>query len=187
MLAAIGIGLEMGMPISMIERAVKAVTSVPGRFERIDEGQDFTVVVDYAHTEDALYRLLQAAQAIKKGRSITVFGCGGDRDAGKRPKMGRVAVRYSDVVIVTSDNPRTENPQNILTQIELGIQSVSSEERCPYQLIPDRAEAIRAAVMEAKGSGVDCRNMKIIRLSAPRDFDDREEARKALQQQINGL
>lgn len=191
MLAAIGIGLEMGMTIPMIERAVQAVINVPGRFERIDEGQAFTVVVDYAHTEDALYRLLQAAQAIKQGRIITVFGCGGDRDAGKRPKMGRVAARQSDLLIVTSDNPRTENPQAILAQIEQGIQSVLPEERCPYQIIPDRAEAIHAAVAEAKAgdlvliAGKGHEDYQIIG-TRKIHFDDREEARKALQQRMLG-
>jgi UDP-N-acetylmuramoyl-L-alanyl-D-glutamate--2,6-diaminopimelate ligase len=107
MLAAIGIGLEMGMTPVRIEQALESVSNVPGRFERIQEGQDFTVVVDYAHTDDALQRLLDAAQTVKQGRIITVFGCGGDRDRGKRAKMGKAAIRNSDLVIVTSDNPRT--------------------------------------------------------------------------------
>ena len=107
MLAAIGIGLEMGMSTARIEQALQSVTNVPGRFERIQENQDFGVVVDYAHTDDALKRLLDAGQTVKQGRIITVFGCGGDRDPGKRSKMGQVAVKHSDLVIVTSDNPRT--------------------------------------------------------------------------------
>jgi UDP-N-acetylmuramoyl-L-alanyl-D-glutamate--2,6-diaminopimelate ligase len=189
MLAAIGIGLEMGMTIPMIERAVQLVANVPGRFERIDEGQAFTVVVDYAHTEDALYRLLRAAQAIKQGRIITLFGCGGDRDSGKRPKMGQVAARHSDLVIVTSDNPRTENAHTILTQIEQGIQSLRPEERCPYRIIPDRAEAIHAAVAEAKAgdlvliAGKGHEDYQIIGTQKIH-FDDREVARKALHQQM---
>jgi UDP-N-acetylmuramoyl-L-alanyl-D-glutamate--2,6-diaminopimelate ligase len=187
MLAAIGIGLEMGMTIPMIERAVQSVSNVPGRFERIDEGQAFTVVVDYAHTEDALYRLLRAAKDIKQGRIITLFGCGGDRDSGKRPKMGKVAARNSDLVIVTSDNPRTENPQTILTQIEHGIQSLPQEERCPYRIIPDRAEAIYAAVAEAKArdlvliAGKGHEDYQVIG-TKKNHFDDREEARKAIHQ-----
>jgi UDP-N-acetylmuramoyl-L-alanyl-D-glutamate--2,6-diaminopimelate ligase len=191
-LAAIGIGLEMGMTLPMIERAVHAVTNVPGRFERIDEGQAFTVVVDYAHTEDALCRLLQAAQAIKQARIITLFGCGGDRDAGKRPNMGRVAARHSDLVIVTSDNPRTENPLTILAQIEQGIQSLLPEERCPYRIIPDRAEAIHAAVSEAKAgdlvliAGKGHEDYQVIGIQKIH-FDDREEARKALRQQMDGI
>jgi UDP-N-acetylmuramoyl-L-alanyl-D-glutamate--2,6-diaminopimelate ligase len=189
MLAAIGIGLEMGMTVPMIERAVQAVTNVPGRFERIDEGQAFTVVVDYAHTEDALYRLIRAAQAIKQGRIITLFGCGGDRDAGKRPKMGQMAARHSDLVIVTSDNPRTENAQTILTQIEQGIQSLRPEERCPYHIISDRAEAIAAAVAEAKAgdlvviAGKGHEDYQIIG-TQKFPFDDREVARKAIHKQM---
>lgn len=189
MLAAIGIGLEMGMTISMIERAVQSVANVPGRFERIDEGQAFTVVVDYAHTEDALYRLLRAAQVIKEGRIIILFGCGGDRDSGKRPKMGQVAAQHSDLVIVTSDNPRTENPQTILTQIEQGIQSLLPEERCPYQIIPDRAQAIHAAVAEARAgdlvliAGKGHEDYQIIGTQKIH-FDDREEARKAIHEQM---
>jgi UDP-N-acetylmuramoyl-L-alanyl-D-glutamate--2,6-diaminopimelate ligase len=190
MLAAIGIGLEMGMTIPMIERAVQLVANVPGRFERIDEGQAFTVVVDYAHTEDALYRLLRAAQAIKQGRIITLFGCGGDRDSGKRPRMGQVAARHSDLVIVTSDNPRTENAHTILTQIEQGIQSLRPEERCPYRIIPDRAEAIHAAVAEARAgdlvliAGKGHEDYQIIGTQKIH-FDDREVARKALHQQMD--
>lgn len=189
MLAAIGIGLEMGMTVPMIEQAVQSVANVPGRFERINEGQPFTVVVDYAHTEDALYRLLRAAKAITEGRIITVFGCGGDRDAGKRPKMGQVAARHSDVVIVTSDNPRTENSQTILTQIEQGIQSLLPEERCPYQIIADRAEAIQAAVSEAKDgdllliAGKGHEDYQILGTQKIH-FDDREEARKAIHRQM---
>jgi UDP-N-acetylmuramoyl-L-alanyl-D-glutamate--2,6-diaminopimelate ligase len=190
MLAAIGIGLEMGMTIPMIERAVQLVANVPGRFERIDEGQAFTVVVDYAHTEDALYRLLRAAQAIKQGRIITLFGCGGDRDSGKRPRMGQVAARHSGLVIVTSDNPRTENAHTILTQIEQGIQSLRPEERCPYRIIPDRAEAIHAAVAEARAgdlvliAGKGHEDYQIIGTQKIH-FDDREVARKALHQQMD--
>ncbi len=189
MLAAIGIGLEMGMTVPMIEQAVQSVANVPGRFERINEGQPFTVVVDYAHTDDALYRLLRAAKAITEGRIITVFGCGGDRDAGKRPKMGQVAARHSNVVIVTSDNPRTENPQTILTQIEQGIQSLLPEDRCPYQIIADRAEAIQAAVSEAKDgdllliAGKGHEDYQILGTQKIH-FDDREEARKAIHRQM---
>ncbi len=187
MLAAIGIGLEMGMSSDLIEHSLGAVSNVPGRFERIQEDQDFTVVVDYAHTADALQRLLEAAQKVKQGRVLTVFGCGGDRDPGKRPKMGQVAVRMSDHVIVTSDNPRTEDPYIILADIEEGIESVPRKERCPHQMIADRAEAIQAAI-DAASSG----DLVLIAGKGHEDyqilgtqkihFDDREEARKALRQ-----
>jgi UDP-N-acetylmuramoyl-L-alanyl-D-glutamate--2,6-diaminopimelate ligase len=187
MLAAIGIGLAMGMSPDLIEQALESVSNVPGRFERIQEGQDFTVVVDYAHTDDALQRLLEAAQKVKQGRIITVFGCGGDRDPGKRSKMGQVAVRMSDLVIITSDNPRTEDPQAILTDIEGGVEAVPLEERCPHQTISDRAEAIQAAI-EAAGSE-DCvliagkghEDYQILGTQKIH-FDDREEARKSIRQ-----
>ncbi len=189
MLAAIGIGLEMGMTPVRIEQALESVANVPGRFERIQENQDFTVVVDYAHTDDALQRLLDAAQTVKQGRIITVFGCGGDRDRGKRSKMGQVAVRNSDLVIVTSDNPRTEDPQAILSDIEKGIEALPTEERCPYQTISDRAEAIQSAI-EAAASG----DLVLIAGKGHEDyqilgtqkvhFDDCEEARKAIRQRM---
>ena len=187
MLAAIGIGLEMGMAPELIEQALKLVSNVPGRFERIQEGQDFTVVVDYAHTDDALQRLLEAAQTIKEGRIITVFGCGGDRDPGKRPKMGQVAVRQSDLVIVTSDNPRTEDPQAILRDIEKGIEALVPEERCSFQTISDRAKAIQVAIQVATPgdlvliAGKGHEDYQILGTQKVH-FDDREEARKAIRQ-----
>ena len=104
-----------------ISRGIKNMKAVPGRMEKVDEGQPYGVVVDYAHTEDALGRLLEAAREIASGRVITVFGCGGDRDRTKRPKMGAAAIRGSDVVIVTSDNPRTEDPWSIIGEVERGM------------------------------------------------------------------
>jgi UDP-N-acetylmuramoyl-L-alanyl-D-glutamate--2,6-diaminopimelate ligase len=192
MLAAIGIGLEMGMSPELIEQALEAVPNVPGRFERIQEGQDFTVVVDYAHTDDALQRLLEAAQTIKQGRIITVFGCGGDRDAGKRSKMGQVAVRKSDLVIVTSDNPRTEDPQAILADIEEGIEAVPLEERCSYRTISDRAKAIEVAIETACSgdlvliAGKGHEDYQILGTQKVH-FDDREEARMAIRQQRRSI
>jgi len=187
MLAAIGVGLEMGMSLGSLEQALQAVSNVPGRFERIQEGQDFTVVVDYAHTDDALQRLLEAAENIKQGRIITLFGCGGDRDPGKRSKMGQVAVRKSDLVIVTSDNPRTEDPQAILADIEKGIEALPQEARCSYQTIADRAQAIQGAIEEARTgdlvliAGKGHEDYQILGTQKVH-FDDREEARKAIRQ-----
>jgi UDP-N-acetylmuramoyl-L-alanyl-D-glutamate--2,6-diaminopimelate ligase len=189
MLAAIGIGLEMGMTPVRIEQALESVSNVPGRFERIQEGQDFTVVVDYAHTDDALQRLLDAAQTVKQGRIITVFGCGGDRDRGKRSKMGQVAVKNSDLVFVTSDNPRTEDPQAILCDIEKGIEALPPEEQCPYQTISDRAEAIQSAIQAATSgdlvliAGKGHEDYQILGTQKVH-FDDREEARKAICQRM---
>lgn len=191
MLAAIGIGLAMDMTPAEVEGVLSSVTNVPGRFERIQEGQNFTVVVDYAHTEDALCRLLGAAKAIiRGGRILTVFGCGGDRDRGKRPKMGQVAARGSDLVILTSDNPRTEDPQTILDQIKVGIQAIPADERCSYEVIPDRREAIERAIENA---GPD--DLVLIAGKGHEDyqilgkekihFDDREVARAAIRQRMS--
>ena len=186
LLAAVGVGLELGFSLKTMAAILGSVHNVPGRFERVDLGQEFTVVVDYAHTDDALARLLMAGQSLKKNRIITVFGCGGDRDPGKRPKMGKVAVKRSDWVIVTSDNPRTEDPLVILRDIEQGILEVPLEERSPYQIIPDRREAIECAIREAHrhdlifiaGKGhEDYQLIGKMRL----DFDDREVAKEAIQ------
>ena len=185
MLAAIGVGLQFGMALSAIEAALQSVKNVPGRFEQVDEGQDFSVVVDYAHTEDALLRLLAAANSVKDGRTITVFGCGGDRDRGKRPKMGQAAVQYSDMVFLTSDNPRTEDPSHILHDIEAGILDLPSEARCEYQIIPDRREAIERAIRTARSkdlvliAGKGHEDYQLVGTSRL-DFDDRQIAREAI-------
>ncbi len=184
-LAAIGVGLHEGLSPDTVRRGVASVTNVPGRFERVEAGQDFTVVVDYAHTDDALLRLLTAAQALKTGRIITVFGCGGDRDRGKRPKMGRVAARLSDVVFLTSDNPRREDPAAILREIEGGVREVLADKPARYEVISDRRAAIEAAVREAKSgdtvliAGKGHEDYQIVG-SARLYFDDREVARAAL-------
>lgn len=187
LLAAIGVALHEGASPDHIRQAVGQVTNVPGRFERVIAGQPFTVVVDYAHTEDALVRLLTAAQVLKTGRIITVFGCGGDRDRGKRPKMGRVAVRYSDVVVLTSDNPRTEDPHAILSEVEVGVSEALQESpSVQYRKVADRREAIEQAVREARPG-----DMVLIAGKGHEDyqiigtkkfhFDDREVAREAIQ------
>lgn len=188
LLAAIGVALHEGATPDQVRQAVTQVTNVPGRFERVRAGQRFTVVVDYAHTEDALVRLLTAAQALKAGRVITVFGCGGDRDRGKRPKMGRAAVQYSDVVILTSDNPRTEDPLSILEEVEAGVTDVLRQRpHVQYRKVADRREAIGAAVREARPG-----DMVLIAGKGHEDyqiigtkkfhFDDREVAREAIEQ-----
>ncbi|RMH06469.1 MAG: UDP-N-acetylmuramoyl-L-alanyl-D-glutamate--2,6-diaminopimelate ligase [Nitrospirae bacterium] len=149
-LAAIGVGLHMGLSPETIRQGIALFDCVPGRFEFVRAGQDFALVVDYAHTEDALTRLLMTARKLGHGRLLTVFGCGGDRDRGKRPKMGAAAAQHSDLVFLTSDNPRSEDPMAILHDIEQGIVQVPKEVRAPYHVIPDRAEAIAAAVQEAR-------------------------------------
>jgi UDP-N-acetylmuramoyl-L-alanyl-D-glutamate--2,6-diaminopimelate ligase len=191
LLAAIGVALHAGATSDQIREAVGLVHNVPGRFERVMAGQDFTVIVDYAHTEDALLRLLSAAQSLRTGRVITVFGCGGDRDRGKRPKMGRVAVEYSDVVILTSDNPRTEDPAAILHDVEIGVrEALQRRNRVEYHLIADRREAIATAVRLARRG-----DMVLIAGKGHEDyqivgtkkfhFDDREVAREVIQQLRN--
>jgi UDP-N-acetylmuramoyl-L-alanyl-D-glutamate--2,6-diaminopimelate ligase len=170
----------------VVQRGIASVANVPGRFERVEAGQDFTVVVDYAHTDDALLRLLTAARALKAGRIITVFGCGGDRDRGKRPQMGRVAARLSDVVFLTSDNPRSEDPAAILREIELGVRDVLAEKPVRYEVIADRRAAIEAAVREAKAgdmvliAGKGHEDYQIVG-STRLHFDDREVARAAIE------
>jgi UDP-N-acetylmuramoyl-L-alanyl-D-glutamate--2,6-diaminopimelate ligase len=188
LLSAIGVALHSGATSDQVCEAAAQITNVPGRFERVSSGQDFTVVVDYAHTEDALLRLLTAAQTLKTGRIITVFGCGGDRDRGKRPKMGRAAVEYSDVVILTSDNPRTEDPMAILHEVEIGVRdALALRNHVQYHMVPDRREAIGAAIHEARRD-----DMVLIAGKGHEDyqiigtkkfhFDDREVAREAIQQ-----
>lgn len=185
LLASIGVGLARGLSPEDVRQAIRAFRTVPGRFERVDAGQAFSVIVDYAHTEDALARLLEAARQLQRERIITVFGCGGDRDAGKRPNMGRIAAQRSDVVFLTSDNPRTEDPEAILRDIEQGVQGLSASERAASHVIPDRRAAIRAALVEARPgdlvliAGKGHEDYQIIGTTRHR-FDDREVVRELL-------
>jgi len=185
MLAAIGVGLHEQVSPNGIREGIRSVVNVPGRFERVEAGQGFTVVVDYAHTEDALARLLATAQALKTGRVITVFGCGGDRDRGKRPRMGRVAAQRSDLVVLTSDNPRSEDPMAIIAEVEAGLREGLDPARGRYQVVADRRQAIETAVLAAKPgdmvliAGKGHEDYQI--LGATRvHFDDREVAREAI-------
>jgi UDP-N-acetylmuramoyl-L-alanyl-D-glutamate--2,6-diaminopimelate ligase len=150
MLAATAASLELGYDLDRIVEGLKVCAGAPGRFERVEHDGDFAVVVDYAHTDDALLNTLKTARELSKGRIITVFGCGGDRDKSKRAPMGEIAGRHSDLAILTSDNPRTEDPLLILSEIEEGVKGTN----CPYLSIPDRREAIRQAVMKAKPADV---------------------------------
>ena len=173
------------MTLDVIASSLASVNNVSGRFERVDEGQNFTVIVDYAHTDDALLRVLLAAKSLQKHRIITVFGCGGDRDTGKRPKMGQVAVRHSDLAILTSDNPRTEDPMTILQDIEQGILQVPQPMRSEYRMIPDRREAIEAAIAAAEEKDIVLiagKGHEDYQIVGTRrfDFDDRLVAREAL-------
>jgi len=186
-MAAVGAALGEGIGLEAVAQGVAGLECVPGRFERIDCGQDFLVVVDYAHTDDALENVLAMAQRLARERLITVFGCGGERDPGKRPRMGRVAARYSDLTIITSDNPRREDPLKIIREVEAGVREV----RRPYIIYPDRYAAIRGA-LEIAGRG----DVVVIAGKGHEDyqllgdkriaFDDREVARQILRQKFSG-
>ena len=185
-LAAIGACLQEGISMEAIDTALKTFSSVPGRFELIEEGQDFAVVVDYAHTPDGLQNILETAKAIKENRIIIVFGCGGDRDATKRPIMGRIAAEYGDKIYVTSDNPRTEDPVQIVKDVEVGVKE-ALRNGTSYEVIVDRREAINHAIHDAKAgdiviiAGKGHENYQILK-NETIHFDDREEARKALKE-----
>jgi UDP-N-acetylmuramoyl-L-alanyl-D-glutamate--2,6-diaminopimelate ligase len=182
-LAAVGSGLALGYTLEVITKALEKCTGAPGRFERVPHDGDFAVVVDYAHSDDALLNVLRTARDVTKGRIITVFGCGGDRDGSKRAPMGEAAGSLSDVVILTSDNPRTEDPEQILAEAEVGIQKTGK----PYEKIADRREAINRAIAQA---GTD--DLVLIAGKGHEDyqiigrevfhFDDKEVAREALAQ-----
>jgi UDP-N-acetylmuramoyl-L-alanyl-D-glutamate--2,6-diaminopimelate ligase len=143
-----GLGLDVEQSI----RGIEHVATVPGRFERVDAGQPFTVLVDYAHTDDALRNVLQAARGLSTGRIIVVFGAGGDRDRSKRPRMGRVTAQYTDLAIITSDNPRTEAPLAIIRAIEAGFREIGQASQ--YRVIEDRARAIHEAIGRARAGDV---------------------------------
>ena len=181
-LTALGMGLGLGLEPEGMVKAVADFGGVPGRMQPVNAGQDFAVLVDYAHTPDSVRNLLVTAQSFTSGRVISVIGCGGDRDKGKRPLMGREAEKESDVVIVTSDNPRSEEPSEIIAQIVAGL------ERPGAALVqPDRRLAIRAAVHEAQpgdsvlilGKGHES-GQEFATHTVP--FDDRQVAREALEE-----
>ncbi len=181
-LAALAPLLGLGAPLERALEGVSALASVPGRLERIDEGQDFRVFVDFAHTDSALEGVLALLRGLKPRRLITVFGCGGDRDRTKRGPMGAAACRGSDMVFATSDNPRTEDPAAILADIEAGIRAEGFQN---YRIVPDRSHAVSAAIREARGgdvvliAGKGHEQGQILR-DRTVAFDDREAARAAL-------
>ncbi len=188
LLGATGCGVALGMAPDVVGQALGGVTAVRGRFERVDVGQPFLVVVDYAHTPDALERVLTAARGLARGRLGVVFGCGGDRDRGKRPVMGQIAARLADRVWVTSDNPRSERPEAIIAEILDGIRRAGAEpERCAT--MPERDQAIQDALHWARAG--DCvviagKGHETSQLvgSDVLPFDDREVARRVLTQRM---
>jgi UDP-N-acetylmuramoyl-L-alanyl-D-glutamate--2,6-diaminopimelate ligase len=185
MLAATAAALELGYDLGLIVDGLSRCAGAPGRFERVLHDGDFAVVVDYAHTDDALLNTLRTARALTEGRVITVFGCGGDRDKTKRVPMGRVAGENSDLVYITSDNPRTEDPLKIIEQIEVGVRTTNTE----FSSISDRRMAIQQAIVEAKAgdvviiAGKGHENYQIIG-NEKFHFDDREVALEALGKRV---
>ena len=151
-LAAVSTGTALGLPFDAIEHGVQSLDGVPGRFQVVSSAKDeVTVVVDYAHTDDALRNLLETARPLARGRVITVFGAGGDRDRTKRPLMGAVAGRLSDLIVVTSDNPRSEDPARIIEEIQRGITPDTRRDSGQRMLaIVDRRDAIGKAVELAR-------------------------------------
>ncbi|MDO3378825.1 UDP-N-acetylmuramoyl-L-alanyl-D-glutamate--2,6-diaminopimelate ligase [Geoalkalibacter halelectricus] len=198
LLCAVAAATALGLPPQAIEKGIRRAPQVPGRLEQVVNQRGAVILVDYAHTGDALEKALAAVRRLQPRRVITVFGCGGDRDPGKRPVMGEVAARLSDLVILTSDNPRTENPQGIIDQIVPGLrrgnaapltgQTLSQDTRGGYVIEADRRRAIGLAVsLLAPGdlllvAGKGHENYQIVggeRLH----FDDREEVQRALGEQ----
>jgi UDP-N-acetylmuramoyl-L-alanyl-D-glutamate--2,6-diaminopimelate ligase len=183
-LAAIGAAQALGFSAEIIEAGIHSLESVSGRFQRIDLGQPYFVVVDYAHTDDALENLIRTARELNpKGRIITLFGCGGGKDRTKRPVMGEVTGRLSDLTILSSDNPRTEDPLKIISDIIVGLQKTSGK----YLIEPDREKAIGVAMDEARAgdivllAGKGHENYQIL-ADRTLEFDDREVARGALRE-----
>jgi UDP-N-acetylmuramoyl-L-alanyl-D-glutamate--2,6-diaminopimelate ligase len=181
-LAAIGAAQALGLSNEVIETGIRNLESVSGRFQRIDLGQPFLVIVDYAHTDDALENLIRTARELNpKGRIITLFGCGGEKDRTKRPVMGEVTGRLSDLTILSSDNPRSEDPLKIISDIIVGLQKTNGK----YLIEPDRARAIGLAMEEARAgdmvllAGKGHENYQIL-ADRTEEFDDREVARNAL-------
>ncbi|HZK25286.1 MAG TPA: UDP-N-acetylmuramoyl-L-alanyl-D-glutamate--2,6-diaminopimelate ligase [Oscillospiraceae bacterium] len=150
-LASVAVALVEGLGLGHIKAVLEEITGVPGRFEVIDEGQDFTVIVDYAHTPDGLENILRAVREFAQARVLTVFGCGGERDRSKRPLMGEIAGIYSDFCIVTADNPRGEEQTQIFKEILPGLQK---ENKSDYLVLPDRKEAIESALSMAQTDDV---------------------------------
>lgn len=204
-LGAVGIGFALGLPVDAVCRGIQQLTSVPGRLEKVENNLGISILVDYAHTPDALEKVLRAVRSLTLGKVLTVFGCGGDRDRGKRPLMGEIAATLSDLVVLTSDNPRTEDPLRILAEIEAGVVTTglrrcrvsSVEDAKPetrdskpetergYCVEADRREAIRIALRAARPGDlvlIAGKGHEDYQILGPKriHFDDREVAREEL-------
>ena len=182
-LAAWSAALTYDLPVEALQRGLAACRSVPGRFEKVEAGQPFLVVVDYAHSEDALRNVIRVARELRPHRVLTLFGCGGDRDRSKRPRMGEAAAALSDFVVLTSDNPRSEDPLAIIEDALDGLRRHST----PYCVEPDRARAIRVILEQARPgdiviiAGKGHETYQVLKDGAI-PFDDREVARRALRE-----
>jgi len=178
-LAAAAGGLASGVDLDHVVEGLESARPVPGRFNPVESGQPFAVYVDYAHTPDAIQRLCESARELTAGRLLLLFGCGGDRDRGKRPLMGRVATTMADYAVLTSDNPRSEEPKAIIKDVKPGLAGKN------YQIVPDRREAIETVLMQARAGDVvllagkgaeDYQEIKGVRYP----FDDIAEAKRVL-------
>lgn len=180
-LTAIGCLISAGIPMEQAVEGLKCARGVKGRVEVVETDRDFSVIIDYAHTPDGLYNVIRTIRGFCKGRVITVFGCGGDRDVTKRPKMGRIAAELSDYCVVTSDNPRSEDPEKIVAEVEVGVK----EGNCEYSVVTNRFEAIEFALDIAKANDVVLlagKGHETYQILNDRtiDFDEREIVHKLL-------
>jgi len=187
-LAAVGAALAEKIDLTIIKQALEHFKSVPGRFELVNAGQQFTVIVDYAHTPDGLENVLTTAKQFARGKIIVVFGCGGDRDRTKRPIMGKLAALYGDIVLATSDNPRSEDAEKILADVEAGIrEGLAAGGQTVYEVIVDRRQAITQAVKLAGPhdvvliAGKGHETYQILK-DRTIEFDDRQVAREAIEE-----
>jgi UDP-N-acetylmuramoyl-L-alanyl-D-glutamate--2,6-diaminopimelate ligase len=180
-LAACSAAFSLGLDSGTVAAGIEACRRVPGRFERVDEGQPFAVVVDYAHTDDALRNTIATARELTSARVITLFGCGGDRDRSKRPLMGQAVAEKSDLVVLTSDNPRSEAPLDIMNDALVGLRRYDT----PHLIEPDRATAIQRAIAQAQPgdvvilAGKGHETYQVLKTGTV-PFDDREVARQLL-------
>ena len=194
-MGAVGVGGCLKLPAEVIAKGIEQLKSVPGRLEKVENNLGISILVDYAHTPDALEKVLNAVRPLTQRRVLTVFGCGGDRDRGKRPLMGEITARLSDLLVLTSDNPRTEDPFRIIAEIENGIQKAglkrlgddSPQGECGYWVQGDRRTAIRIALRAAQRgdlvliAGKGHEDYQILGTKKIH-FDDREVAREELSQ-----
>jgi UDP-N-acetylmuramoyl-L-alanyl-D-glutamate--2,6-diaminopimelate ligase len=187
-LAAAASALSIGVSSGSIEKGISSLSTIPGRLERVDNRLGITILVDYAHTPDALKNVLQVVRPLTRGKLILVFGCGGDRDSMKRPIMGRIGRELSDILIVTSDNPRTESPERIIEDIEIGVFDEGSREKTYFRIVDRRSAIEKAIEIASEGDGVliagkGHENYQIVgEKKSP--FDDREVAKNKIKEMI---